>query len=85
MRALLSIFAPFALIASELAKLRKEATAIRELYEAELAAREKPVYRITEEPGRSDTEVSFAGEEPKEKSALRRLLDGDRENEDDEM
>jgi hypothetical protein len=65
---LANVVAPFHIIAKEL-------TALRELYEAELASREKPVYRITESPGRNDTEVTY-GDEDKEKSPLRRLMEG---------
>lgn len=57
-----AFFTPFQTIARELQILR-------ELYELELAARTDsrgnpaPIYRITESPGRRDTEVTFAGDE----------------------
>lgn len=49
---------PFGMIAREL-------SIIRELYEIDLASRNPPVRRVTEEPSRYDTEVSYAGVEEK--------------------
>jgi hypothetical protein len=63
---LLELVAPFSLIAKELA-------AIRELYEAECAKR--GIYLITESPKKGDTEV-FYGDEIKEKSSLRKMMEG---------
>jgi hypothetical protein len=57
-----ALFNPFGTIAREL-------QIIRELYELELAARTDargnpaPIHRVTESPGRRDTEVTFAGDE----------------------
>lgn len=62
-RLLLSIFRPLGVIAKEL-------TIIRQLYEADLAAREQPIYRITEKATKDDTMVTYAGvsdERPKHK------------------
>ena len=64
---LVSLLAPFYTIAQEL-------TAIRELYEAELAARDKPIFRITESPSESDTVVMWGEKDNKDKSGLRKLL-----------
>ncbi len=75
-RRLLELFAPFTVIAKEL-------TAIRELMEADLASREKPVYRVTEAPSKYDTEVTYAGEEPK-KNAMARLLFGEEYDPDED-
>jgi hypothetical protein len=66
LKKLFDIFLPFRQIASEL-------RAIRELYEAELADRDHPIFRHTERPHQSDTEVTYTGEEEKPKSALQRL------------
>lgn len=74
---LLGLLVPFSVIAREL-------TALRELYEAELASRPTPIYRVTEAPSRGDTEVTFTSDQDKVKpSAIKRLLFGD-EGEDDE-
>ena len=62
-RLLLSIFRPLGVIAKEL-------TILRQLYEADLAAREQPIYRVTEKPTKDDTVVTYAGvsdERPKHK------------------
>lgn len=67
MKKLLEMLAPFAVIAREL-------TAIRELYEAELATRDKPIYRVTEAPSKYDTEVTYGEEKPKKGSILSRLM-----------
>jgi len=61
-RALLALFRPLRTIAREL-------TLIRELYELELSERmvdprwkPLPLYRITEEPRKGDTEITYQGE-----------------------
>lgn len=75
---LMRLVAPFAAIAREL-------STIRELYELDLGSRKPPVYRFTEKPKRSDTEVTYAGEEPKRKSALERAKElFDKVGEDDD-
>lgn len=56
-RKLYQLVAPFAAIAEELKNLR-------ELYELELSERYK-IYRRTEEPKETDTEVSYTGEKVK--------------------
>ena len=48
---------------------------LRELYEAELAERDPPIIRRTEKPRKSDTVVSYAGEEDRTKTALRKAFD----------
>ena len=62
LKAILLFLAPLRVVASEL-------TAIRELYEAELALHDPPIYRVTEKPKSSDTEVYMPGavESPKYK------------------
>ena len=70
------MFSKLAEFINPLHTIAKELTAIRELYEAELATRDKPIYRITEDPQEGDTVVMYTGDEPKAKSALRRLLEG---------
>ena len=67
-RRLKDLIIPFSGIAQELRILR-------ELYEMDLASRNPPLVRVTEEPRRADTEISYMGDEPKPKSALRRLLE----------
>lgn len=60
-RALLLLVWPFHSIARELRILR-------ELYELDLASRNPPIYRLTEQPSAADTEVSYMDvEEPKRK------------------
>lgn len=49
-----SFLHPFWVIAEKL-------TVIAELYELDLASRVPPIRRVTEEPRRDDTEVSYAG------------------------
>jgi hypothetical protein len=53
-RVLLALVRPFGTIAREL-------TIIRQLYEADLGSRERPVNRLTEQPSKYDTEVSYSG------------------------
>lgn len=62
LRLLLAFVRPLHVIASELKILRQ-------LYEADLDSRDPPIYRVTEKPHKSDTEVSYMGvdEEPKKK------------------
>lgn len=54
-RVLLALLRPLSAIAAELRNLR-------ELYEADLASRPTPVYRVTEQLRKGDTEVTYAGE-----------------------
>lgn len=76
---LLSLFSPFHSIADELKSLR-------ELYEADLASRTPPVFRLTEHPSSKDTEVTYMTDEPaKEKSALRRLMEGLPQEDEEEV
>lgn len=65
---ILDYLAPFQAIAKEL-------KTIRELYELELASRERPVIRVTEEPSKHDTEVFYGDEDIGPKSKLRRLME----------
>jgi hypothetical protein len=67
-RRLLGLLSPFHDIARELKILR-------ELYEAELAERDPPIIRRTEKPRKSDTVVSYVGEEDRTKTALRKAFD----------
>jgi len=55
--------------------IAREMSILRELYETELAARNPPIIRITENPKKSDTEVSYMGDDDKPKSALQKLKD----------
>jgi hypothetical protein len=56
--------------------IAKELRTLRVLYELELSSRDKPLIRVTEKPKRSDTEISYAGEEEvKPPSALQALKD----------
>lgn len=65
-----------------LEQIAQELRILRELYELELGARREdpmhtipaPIFRITEEPGRSDTEVSYADDEPKVPNAYEKLF-----------
>jgi len=80
---LLQFIAPFSEIAKELRILR-------ELKEAELAAHNPPIYRVTEDPKKDDTEVTYMDDEKKSRSALRKLMEGDitvdeEEKDDDEL
>jgi len=71
----------------ELRNIARELSIIRELYELELATHKPPIWRITESPGKGDTEVFYTGEEPsKKKSALEKAeeLLGIRSDDDDE-
>ena len=68
LKLLLSLLRPLPVIAREL-------TALRELYESELASRQPPVYRLTEKPSKNDTEVSYAGIERRESLLERWQLD----------
>ena len=61
--------------------IAQELSAIRELYELELAARERPIYRTTEQAKKSDTEVSYAGMPVAKKSSWKWLAQA----EDDEI
>jgi hypothetical protein len=56
-RLLLSFLRPLATIAQELHILRQ-------LYEMELAARDPPLYRVTEQPNPSNTEVMYGTSDP---------------------
>lgn len=68
-----TLLAPFSVIAREL-------TTIRELYEMELQARDKPIVRVTVKPSKGDTEIFYAGDEDtpatKKRNALARLFGG---------
>jgi hypothetical protein len=48
-------------VGAPLGTIARELTILRELYEAELSAREHPIYRVTEKPRKDDTEVTYAG------------------------
>ena len=65
------LLSPFTVIARELTK-------IASLYEADLAARTPSIVLVTEKPGKSDTEVTYMGEEPKKslKERMAELLPG---------
>ena len=65
---LIDLIAPFSTISSEL-------RIIRELYELDLASRTPPIIRVTETPGKFDTEVSYVDDEPKKKRKEQDLLD----------
>ena len=78
LRTLLDLFAPWASIAREL-------TALRELYEADLASRKPPVYRLTEKPSKSDTEVFWEEAPRKPTSAIDRLKDVLSSTEEEEL
>ena len=75
-RTLLALFRPFATIARELRFLR-------ELYEADLGSREKPIYRLTEQASRRDTEVLYDGVAP-DKPGYKAWLTHDAVDEGDE-
>ena len=52
-----------------LSRLADEIAIIRQLYEADLASRDNPIYRITQSPSKEDTEVSYSdGPDPKHKT-----------------
>ncbi len=69
------LFLPLNAIVRELATLR-------ELYELDLASRNPPIMRITEEPSKGDTEVTYMDDPPRKKSALRDLLETWEEEDD---
>jgi hypothetical protein len=48
---------------SPFTEIAKEIRILRELYELDLANREVPIRRVTEEPSKYDTEVTYSGEE----------------------
>lgn len=60
--ALVQLFLPFHSMSKSLAILC-------ELYELDLANREKPIYRVTESPSKDDTEVTYFGEQVKRSKA----------------
>ena len=74
---LMRLIAPFSQISRDLA-------IIRELYELELASRNPPLIRVTEQPKRGDTEVMYTEDTPKKtmKEKLATLW-GENEDEDD--
>ena len=86
---LANFFHPFSVIAKEL-------TIIRQLYEQELAERSlvlgpkdevrpAPIIRITEKPKKTDTEISYMGDDSRPKSALQKAKEAfDRLGEDDD-
>ena len=61
---LVSIFAPIPSMARSLDRISENLSIIRELYEEELAQRSRPVWRVTERPGTSDTEILYSSEPP---------------------
>lgn len=70
---ILRLVAPFSAIARELSIMNGELKILRELRELELSSRTPPIIRITENPGRSDTEVTYMGDEPPKKNIKERL------------
>jgi hypothetical protein len=62
---LANIFTPLAVIA-------KEMTTMRELYELDLAQRN--IYRITEAPGKNDTQVFYSDQPVKVRTALQKAM-----------
>jgi hypothetical protein len=86
-RRLIRFLFPLRSMSLELRNIARELSIIRELYELELATHKPPIWRITESPGKGDTEVFYTGEEPsKKKSALEKAeeLLGIRSDDDDE-
>lgn len=74
---ILEILNPLHAIAAELKILR-------ELYEADLMSRDKPIWRTTEKPSKGDTEVSYGG--VKEKApAYKRWFQSDEEDDNDDF
>jgi hypothetical protein len=51
-------------MANSLSVIADEISILRELYEMELAARQPPIWRVTESPGPSDTEVLYSSDPP---------------------
>lgn len=73
---LMRLFFPFKEIAQQLRR-------IADLYETELAERKPPIILRTERPKKSDTTVSYMGDEEKPRSALKQMLDEWNEVDDD--
>jgi hypothetical protein len=64
-----------------MSQIAKELAILRELYELDLASRNPPIYRITEAPGKSDTEITYADDEGKKKSKADKLVEAWEEEE----
>lgn len=73
-RTLRALFRPLTSIAKELA-------IIRQLYEADLASRPNPIYRVTEKPSKGDTEVTWSGVDREQEPAHRRWFQAAEEDE----
>lgn len=71
---ILEILNPLQTIAAEL-------KIIRELYEADLMSRDKPIWRTTEKPRKDDTEVTYGGVKEKP-PAYKRWFQSDEEEDD---
>jgi hypothetical protein len=52
-------------------EIAKELRILRELYELDLANREVPIRRVTEEPTKYDTEISYSGDEETQPHPIR--------------
>ena len=57
--------APFWSMANSLSSIAESLLVVRELHELDLSSRHPPIWRITESPGPSDTEVLYSSDPPK--------------------
>lgn len=62
---LTSLFVPFWTMAHALSSIAQDLRILRELHELDLSSRHPPIWRITEHPGPSDTEVLYSSDPPK--------------------
>lgn len=67
---LTSLFVPFWTMAHSLASIAQDMHILRELHELDLGSRHPPVWRITERPGPSDTEVLYSSDPPPRKDVF---------------
>lgn len=64
------LVAPFWSIANSLSSIAESLLILRELHELDLSSRHPPIWRITERPGPSDTEVIYSSDPPPRSNSL---------------
>ena len=67
---LTAFIAPFLSIARSLTSIAEDLRILRELHELDLSSRHPPIWRITEHPGPSDTEIMYSSDPPKRPNPL---------------
>ena len=76
---LVALFAPVWSISLSLTRIANSLAIIQELYETELSSRHPPIWRITERPGPSDTEVLYSSDPVKRRHPFDSEEDADEE------